>query len=405
MFFLSFILVLYLTRECRPPARPYRLPGEDAGRRRRLVAFFAIVEARTGFNVFNHLNRFIPLLTPAEGEPARVPEVRRSEAAGLRVGAASDRAQCGVRDAHPARRLPRAALPATSLDGGRDPAVAGCCATVSRTGILMLVVVVPRVPLAAPARDAPPLAGDLPRARRHPLRAARERSARSSSRSSRRRIVAEQQSSAGQSGSGRLADIGPALREVEAPAAVRRRLTGRASSTRGRARPPSTSRPRTSSTTSGSAPCSRPGRSAFARLALVLHPGRSEVRPEAKRDDSERGWLLVSLAAGDHRVRSRHAHLRRVLVHPGDVPALHLRGHRCSAAGRAPDAPRRTGAHAPGGRARLVPSNPASIGVQTLPAPAPRRFRQTARCTDRGIGPNPGTAVRSPANGQSLDRR
>ena len=37
-----------------------------------VVAFFAIIEARTGINVFNHLDRVIPLLQPgARASPRR----------------------------------------------------------------------------------------------------------------------------------------------------------------------------------------------------------------------------------------------------------------------------------------------------------------------------------------------
>ena len=65
MFFLSFVLVLYMTASVirRLDNIDYlakTLVGGGA-----VVAFFAIVEARTGFNVFNHLDRVIPFLQPS----------------------------------------------------------------------------------------------------------------------------------------------------------------------------------------------------------------------------------------------------------------------------------------------------------------------------------------------------
>ena len=70
MFFLSFVLVLYMTASVirRLDNIDYLVKTLVAGGA--VVAFFAIVEARTGINVFNHLDRVIPFLQPgAEGEP------------------------------------------------------------------------------------------------------------------------------------------------------------------------------------------------------------------------------------------------------------------------------------------------------------------------------------------------
>ena len=62
MFFLSFVLVLYvissvIRRLDEVDFLAKTLVGGGA-----VVAAFAIVEARTGFNVFNHLSRLVPLL-------------------------------------------------------------------------------------------------------------------------------------------------------------------------------------------------------------------------------------------------------------------------------------------------------------------------------------------------------
>ena len=70
MFFLSFVLVLYMTASVirRLDNIDYlakTLVGGGA-----VVAFFSIIEARTGINAFNHLDRVIPFLQPGgEGEP------------------------------------------------------------------------------------------------------------------------------------------------------------------------------------------------------------------------------------------------------------------------------------------------------------------------------------------------
>ena len=62
MFFLSFVLVLYLTASVirRLDNIDYLMKTLVFGGA--VVAFFAIVEARTGFNVFDHLHRVVPFL-------------------------------------------------------------------------------------------------------------------------------------------------------------------------------------------------------------------------------------------------------------------------------------------------------------------------------------------------------
>ena len=61
MFFLSFVLVLYLTASVirRLETIDYLAMTLVAGGA--VVALFAILEARTGFNVFNHLDRVLPV--------------------------------------------------------------------------------------------------------------------------------------------------------------------------------------------------------------------------------------------------------------------------------------------------------------------------------------------------------
>ena len=116
MFFLSFVLVLYLTASVIRRLDNIDFLAKTLVGGGAVVALFAIVEARTGFNVFNHLDRVIPFLQPsAEGEPGGIPEVRAGEAARVRLGAAPDRAERGLRDADAARALPRAPLPPAPL--------------------------------------------------------------------------------------------------------------------------------------------------------------------------------------------------------------------------------------------------------------------------------------------------
>ncbi len=66
MFFLSFVLVLYVTASVirRLDNIDYLVKTLVAGGA--VVAVFAIVEARTGINVFNHLNRVMPFLQPGD---------------------------------------------------------------------------------------------------------------------------------------------------------------------------------------------------------------------------------------------------------------------------------------------------------------------------------------------------
>ena len=61
---------------------------------------------------------------------------------------------------------------------------------------------------------------------------------------------------------------------------------------------------------------------------------------EANATTSYRGWLLASIAAGDRGVRGWHAHVRRLRLHPGDVPVFHLRRHGLRARRRAADTAR-----------------------------------------------------------------
>ena len=293
MFFLSFVLVLYLTTSVvrRLDTIDYltkTLVGGGA-----VVAFFAIVEARTGFNVFNHLARAIPILHPVSVvEPGGF----------VRFGAASLRVFGPAQ--HPIA-LSAALVMLTPLAlylarrtrqrrwiGCALLLAAGCASTVSRTGIMMFVVVVavflwlrPREtrrmwPAVLPLLVAihfvlPGTLGSI----RHSFFPAGG-------------LLAEQKAKPGESGSGRLADLGPALHEWSQKPLVGEGFATRVTDT------------------------DVPGGDAnvlddqwlgtlletgvvgfFGWLWLFVRVVR-RFGAEAKRDDSERGWLLASIAAG-----------------------------------------------------------------------------------------------------------
>ena len=142
MFLLSFVLVLYMTASVVRRVETIEFLTKTLVGGGAVVALFAIIEARTGLNAFNQLDRVIPFLQAGgEGEPE----------AFLKFGSAKLRVFGSAQ--HPialsaafvllsplalylARRYRqrRWYLCVTLL-------VAGCASTVSRTGILMFVVV------------------------------------------------------------------------------------------------------------------------------------------------------------------------------------------------------------------------------------------------------------------------
>jgi len=291
MFFISFVLVLYLTASVirRLDTIDYLAMTLVAGGA--CVALFAILEARTGINAFNQLDRVLPFLQPSsEGEPEAFV---KHGAAKLRVFASAQHpialsaafvllAPLGLYLARRYRQR-RWWLCVTLL-------VAGCASTVSRTGIMMFVVVVlvflwlrPKEtrrlwPALIPALIVIKLVlpGTLGAIKQSFLPAGG--------------LVAEQQSMPGASGSGRLADLGPGLREWK-----QKPLVGAGFGTR----------------------VTDPGVRLRANildnewLGTLIELGvlgffgwlwffARVVRrfgKEAKEDDSDRGWLLTSLAA------------------------------------------------------------------------------------------------------------
>ena len=291
MFFVSFVLVLYLTTSVirRLDHIDYlamTLVGGGA-----VVAFFAIVEARTGINAFNHLDRVMPFLKPgAEGEPGAF---LKHGAAKLRVFGSAQHpialsatfvllAPLGLYLARRYRQR-RWWLCVTLL-------VAGCASTVSRTGIMMFVVVVivflwlrPKEtrrlwPALIPALIVIKLVlpGTLGAIKQSFLPAGG--------------LVAEQQSMPGESGSGRIADIGPALKEWKEKPLLGEGFATRVTDPGVRLRANILDNEWLGTLIELGALGFFGWLWFFARVVRRL--GR-----EAKEDDSERGWLLVSLAA------------------------------------------------------------------------------------------------------------
>jgi polysaccharide biosynthesis protein PslJ len=301
MFFLSFVLVFYLTATAirRLDEVDYLakvLVGGGA-----VVALFAIIEGRTNFNVFNHLSRVMPFLID-QGDVGGFDRVGTGK---LRVFASAQ---------HPialsaalVMLIPLALYLARRYRQRRWmlcalALVAASAAAVSRTGIVMLIVVGvvflwlrPRETrrlwpalLLAPLVIHFALPGTLGAIKNSFFPAGG--------------LVAQQKVQPGTGGSGRLADLGPALREWS-----HQPLFGEGFATR------VVDAPSVSAPVPGG-----PGLDPNARilddqwLGTLLETGAlgafgwlwlfgraiKRFGAEARRDDSERGWLLASITAG-----------------------------------------------------------------------------------------------------------
>ncbi len=292
MFFLSFVLVVYVMASVirRLDSVDYIAKTLVAGGA--VVAFFAIVEARTGKNVFNHLGRVLPGLTLGEPEPGGF---QKFGTASMRVFASAQ---------HPialsaalVMLTPLAIYLATRYRQRRWMLcalllVAGCASTVSRTGILMFVVVGivflwlrPRevrrlwpALLLAPIVIHFALPGTIGSIKHSFFPAGG--------------LLAEQKSMPGESGSGRLADIGPALQEWK-----REPLVGLGFGTR--VVDANTRGPRANVLDNQwlGTLIETGAIGIFGWLWFFVRAVR-RFGAEAKRDDSARGWLLASIAAG-----------------------------------------------------------------------------------------------------------
>lgn len=293
MFFLSFVLVLYVISSMirRLDNIDYLAKTLVAGGA--VVGVFAIIEARTGVNVFNHLDRAVPILGP--GSVVEPEAFQKFGAAKLRVFGSAE---------HPiALSAAFVVLTPLALYLSRRyrqhrwtlcvvALVAGCSATVSRTGIMMLFVVLlvflwlrPREtlrlwPLVIPAFIViklliPGTLGAIKQSFIPPGG-----------------LVAEQSSKPGESGSGRIADLGPGLQEWK-----RQPLLGQGFGTR--VVDPTTRGPRANILDNQwLGTLLETGVIGFFGWLWFFARVVRRFGAEARRDDSARGWLLASIAAG-----------------------------------------------------------------------------------------------------------
>ena len=293
MFFLTFVLILYLTLSAirRFDDIDYLTKTLVVGGA--VVAFFAIVEARTGFNVFNHLARAIPILRPDQLETG--PDMKRFGSARLRVFGSSQHpialSAMFVMLTPLAVYLWRRYRQRRWILCGAVLAAA-CLATVSRTGILMLLVVT-LVFLALRPRETRRLwPAILPALVVVHLVLPGTLGALKQSFLPPGGLVAEQNKQPGTSGSGRLADLGPALREWK-----KEPLAGQGFGTR--VVDPSVANPNSNILDDQwlGTLLETGALGIFGWLWLFVRAVR-RFGAEAKRDDSERGWLLTCIAAG-----------------------------------------------------------------------------------------------------------
>jgi O-antigen ligase len=292
MFLMSFMIVLYLISSTIRRLDEIELLTKTLVSGGAVVAFFAIIEARTGFNVFNHLSRVIPFL---HGGEVTGPAYVRLGTAKVRVFASAE---------HPialsaalimltplaiylARRYRQRRWWLCAL-----AFVAASASTVSRTGIFMFLVVVlvflwlrPREtrrlwPAILPALIAihfvlPGTLGAIKQSFRPPGG-----------------LIAEQKASADSGGSGRLADLGPALTLWQAQPVL------------GQGYGTQVVNPNAAGIRANIFDDQWLGTllaigavGFFGWLWLFVRAVR-KLAAEAKRDDSDRGWLLTSMAAG-----------------------------------------------------------------------------------------------------------
>jgi O-antigen ligase len=291
-FFVSFVLVLYLIASTirRLVDIEYLTKMLVVGGS--VVAFFAIIEARTGFNVFNHLSRFVPFL---HGGQIAGPAYLRLGTAKVRVFASAE---------HPiALSAALVILAPLALYLARRYQqrrwwlcallfLAAVASTVSRTGIVMFVVVAlvflwlrPREtrrfwPAIFPALIAIHfvLPGTLGAVKQSFFPAGG--------------LIAQQKASANTSGSGRLADLGPALTEWQAEPVLGQGYGTQVVNDNARGIQANIFDDQWLGTLLATGAVGF-----FGWLWFFVRVVR-RCAAEAKRDDSERGWLLTAIAAG-----------------------------------------------------------------------------------------------------------
>jgi polysaccharide biosynthesis protein PslJ len=291
MFLLSYMLVLYLLASTirRLDNIDYlakTLVGGGA-----VVSFFAVVEARTGFNVFNHLSKVMPFLSDT------------GDVGGYRkVG--TDKTRVFASAQHPIALsaalvvlLPLSLYLARRYGQRRWYVCAilfaiAVASTISRTGIVMLVVVAivflclrPREArrfwpalLLAPLAIHFVLPGTLGAIKQSFMPSGG--------------LIAEQHASANSSGSGRLADLGPGLRLWREQPLLGQGYGTQVVNLQAAGIEANIFDDQWLGTLIGT------GLVGFAGWLWLFIRAVRRFGREAKRDDSERGWLLAAITAG-----------------------------------------------------------------------------------------------------------
>lgn len=292
MFLLSFVLVLYLTANLLRQFTEIDYLVKTLVVGGAIVALFAIVEARTGYNVFNHVSRVLPILRPTD---LATPDMLKFGSARLRVFGSAQ---------HPIAlsalfvmitplaiflwwrsRQRRWALCTVLL-------ITGCASTVSRTGIMMFAVVLITFLCLRPKETRRLWPALVPALIVIHVALPGTLGAIKNSFTPPGGVLSEQQKDAGQSGSGRLADVGPSIKVWK-----REPLVGQGYGTR--------------NVVGGTTGAPNAQILDDQWLTTLLETGvlgffgwiwffARAVRmfgSAAKRDESPRGWLLASLTA------------------------------------------------------------------------------------------------------------
>ncbi len=292
LFLLSFVLVLYVIVSAIRRLDDVDFLVKTLVVGGSLVAVSAIVEGRTGFNVFNHLSRVMPLLHNT-GD-AGGPDMLRFGSARMRVFASSQHpialsaafVMIAPLALYLARRYAQRRWWACAL-----VLVVACSSTVSRTGILMLVVVGVVFLWLRPKETRRMWPALLPALLVIHVALPGTLGSIKNSFAPPGGLVKEQQKDSGQIGSGRIADVKPALHEWK-----REPLFGQGYGTR--LTDPSVASGQTQIlddqwlTT-----LLEMGALGFAGWLWFFIRAVRKFGAEAKRDQSPRGWLLASITA------------------------------------------------------------------------------------------------------------
>jgi polysaccharide biosynthesis protein PslJ len=291
MFLLSFLIVFYMIVSVLRTYDHVRLLVQVLAAGGAFVALFAVVEAQTGFNLFNKLADYIPMLTLTEtiGESlTRGGRLRvfASSQGPIPLGAAL------VMILPLAVYLARTSARTWPWWCAVGSLAFGALATGSRTSVIMMVVIAFVFLWLRPAATRRALAVLLIPAviGVHIVLPGTIGSLRASF-FPEGGLIAEQQSNPGYRGSGRLADFAPTMDEfVEKPLLGQgygTRVTGRGDESNALILDNQWLKTLVETGAIG----------AFAWLWLFVRFAR-RIAPRAKADPGERGWLLASLAAG-----------------------------------------------------------------------------------------------------------